>query len=450
MLGREKRTHMDLGLLSVTLLFACLLTSAFFSSLETALTSLSASRLKKLMADKPIYAFGLGLWLQRPNHVLTTILVGNNVANTLAASMATVLAQAVFASYAISIATFFITIMILVVGEITPKTFARHNAEKIAPIAMNMLIPIYGLLLPITWALSHMAGKLVKLFGGQASSKGSMTTTEEDIAYLIRLGHEEGVLKRSDGHLLQSVIEFRETVAKESMVPRTEIGSFEVDATYEEVLSRVIKEGHTRWPVYQKNIDNIIGIFHAKDLLRNINVNDPGKTFSLREFLRPVKFVPDMMKIGNLLKEFQLGKAHLAIVVDEYGGTAGIISLEDVLEEIVGEIRDEYDDEELERTVQQIDANNYMVSGKAKIFELGKVLGVSFPESDAFDSLGGFLIATHGRMPRAGAKITFDDCTFVIKAADEKKITKVHIYQARRRPKLLNKNNSMIEERAAA
>jgi CBS domain containing-hemolysin-like protein len=157
-----------------------------------------------------------------------------------------------------------------------------------------------------------------------------------------------------------------------------------------------------------------------------------------------------MMKIGNLLKEFQAGKAHLAVVVDEYGGTAGIISLEDVLEEIVGEIRDEYDDEEHERTVKQIDANNYMVDGKAKIFELGKVLDVSFPESDAFDSLGGFLVATHGRMPRVGAKITFEDCTFVIKAADEKKIKEVHVYQSRRRPKLLNKNNSIIEERAAA
>jgi putative hemolysin len=166
---------------------------------------------------------------------------------------------------------------------------------------------------------------------------------------------KKGVLRRSEGQLLQSVIEFRETVVKESMVPRTEICSFEVDASYEEVLSRVTTAGHTRWPVYEKNIDNIVGIFHAKDLLRCKESHELEKPFSLRHFLRPAKFVPDSMKVVNLLKEFQAGKAHLAIVVDEYGGTAGIISLEDVLEEIVGDIRDEYDDEESERTVKQID-----------------------------------------------------------------------------------------------
>jgi|SRR5579871_319090 len=424
---------MGIGL-SVVLLVTCLLFSAFFSGMETALTSLSASRLKKLIDDKPFAAPALGLWLKKPNHILTTILVGNNIVNTLAAATATVLAQSIFSSFAISAATFFITVMLVIFGEVTPKTFARHNAARILPVGMNLLVPIYGLLFPITWIMSRFSTTLVKRVGGYAEGP---LATEEDIAYMIRLGHEEGVLKRNNGHLLQSVIEFRETVAKESMVPRMEICSFEVNATYDEVLTRVLKEGHTRWPVYETNIDNIVGIFHAKDLLAHLEGSEEcHKLFSLRELLRPAKFIPDTMKIGNLLKEFQAGKAHLAIVVDEYGGTAGIISLEDVLEELVGEIRDEYDDEEYERTIQQLDANNFIVDGRAKIFDLGKVLKVAFPESDAFDSLGGFLVAVHGRMPKIGTQIVFNNCTFIIKAADEKKIIEVHVTVADRRQKL--------------
>ncbi len=363
---------MDSELSFFLFLIICLFVSAFFSALETALTTLSAARTKRLMEEKPYSARALGLWLKHPNHVLTSILIGNNIVNTLAASMATVIAQKMFANYAISLATFVITVLLLIFGEITPKTFSRHNADKFAPMGMIILVPFYVLIMPLTLAMSLFAARLVKLVGAQTGSVGPLAT-EEDIAYMIRLGHEEGVLKRGEGQLLQSVIEFKETVAKEAMVTRTQICSFEVDTSYEEVMERVINEGHTRWPVYQKNIDNIIGIFHAKDLLHCRNPFAPEKPFSLRDFLRPAKFVPDMMKIGSLLKEFQAGKAHLAIVVDEYGGTAGIISLEDVLEEIVGEIRDEYDDEE--REVTQIDANNYLANGRANLFELGKIPG---------------------------------------------------------------------------
>lgn len=436
---------MGLGFLSIALLVACIAFSAFFSSLETALTSLTMARLRKLMEDHPSRAMPLGLWLKNPNFVLTTILVGNNIVNTLAAATATVLAQTIFGNYAISAATSFITIMLLIFGEVTPKTLARHNAEKIAPLGMTFLLPIYFLLYPLTRALSFLAGRLVSFVGAQP--KQTTLTTKEDIDYMIRLGNEEGVFERADGRLLQNVIEFRETVAKESMVPRLEINSFEVHATYEEVLSRIIKEGHTRWPVYEGNIDNIVGILHSKDLLRTLDAQET-KNFSLKNLLRPAKFIPDTMKITSLLREFQAGP-HLAIVVDEYGGTAGIISLEDVLEEIVGDIRDEYDDEELERTVQAIDAENYMVNGRAKIFELGKVLGVSFPESEAFDSLGGFLVSLHGSLPSIGTKIPFGECMFTIKAADEKKIMLVHIHQSAK-SKLTNKSHKNIEELAAA
>lgn len=442
---------MSLGLFSAVLLLSCLVLSAFFSSLETALTSLSAAKLKKLIEERPLHANALNLWLRKPTYVLSTILVGNNVVNTAAAAIAAVIAHSHFANYAISIATSTITILLLIFGEITPKTFARHNAALIAPVGMTLLLPIYVILFPATYTMSKLVARMMKFLGKNPNSAYAFATTEEDIAYLIRLGNEEGVLKRNDGYLLQSVIEFRETVVKESMVTRTEIRSFDVDTPYEEVLERVTKEGHTRWPVFETNIDNIVGIFHVKDLLQEIQRGFKERQFSLRDFLRPAVFVPDMMKIGGLLKEFQAGRAHLAVVVDEYGGTAGIITLEDVLEEIVGEIRDEYDREEREEKIKKIDDNNYVVSGKANIFELGKALKVTFPESDAFDSVNGFLVALYGRMPRVGETIDYNDCTFVVKAADEKKITLVELHLSTQEERQQKEANDSVEsERAAA
>lgn len=440
---------MDSELSFLFLLAACLLVSAFFSALETALTTLSAAKTKQLMEHKPFAQKMLGLWLKKPNHVLTCILIGNNIVNTLSASMATVIAQRWFDNYAISLATFVITLLLLIFGEITPKTFSRHNAEKFAPIGLWLLLPFYILSTPFTWALSLFASKLVKLVGAKDNALGPFAT-EEDIAYMIRLGHEEGVLNRGEGQLLQSVIEFKETVAKEAMVPRTQICSLDVDFNYQEVMDRVIKEGHTRWPVYENNIDNIVGIFHSKDLLQCPYKNNE-KDFSLRKFLRPAKFVPDTMKISSLLKEFQAGKAHLAIVADEYGGTAGLITLEDVLEELVGEIHDEYDDEEKDRDIRQLDNNTYLVNGRINLFEVGKILDVEFPKSDAFDSLGGFLVASHGRVPKVGSKICFEDINFLIKAADDKKIMQVQIIKTLNQSSGISESReSIVGERAAA
>lgn len=418
-------THMGLSLFFVLVLFLCLVFSAYFSGLETALTSLSTPRIIKLIEEKPSSSTGLSLWLKKPNQILTTILIGNNLVNTLAAASATVLAQTLFANYAISAATFVITILLLIFGEVTPKTLARHNAEKIAPLGTMCLLPLHFLLKPVTFVLGLLTSRLVTIAGGSLSN--NLKTSKEDIDFMIRLGNKEGVFDRSDGRMLESVIEFRETIAKESMVPRLMMASFEVNTRYEDVLARVVKEGHTRWPVYEGNIDNIKGIFHAKDLLQSFN-GQATKEFSLRTLLRPAPFVPDSMKITSLLKEFQAGKTHMAIVVDEYGGTAGLITLEDVLEEIVGEIRDEYDDEEGEQTIKQLDANNYLVNGRANMADLGKMLSLSFPESETYESLGGFLSALYGSMPKTGTTITFNNLQFTVKAADEKKISLVHIH----------------------
>lgn len=421
---------MGIGL-AVFLLLVFLLLSVLFASLETA-TSLCGSRVKRFLEERPTRSKALELWLLRPNQVLASILIGKHFANILAVGIVAMTWHRIFANILITTVSLVAMVMLLVFFEVLTKSIARHHAENIIVVGMPIIWPIYGLFWPVSFIMSKL---LAKVSSKLVKTSSSLSVTVDEIAYMIEMSEKEGILKRGDGHLWPGVIKFRETVAKESMVPRTEIGAFEVGISFEQILAAVIKEGHTRWPVYENNIDNIIGIFHVKDLMCHVNKVD--QSFSLRNFLRPVKFVPDMMKIGHLLKEFQAGKAHLAVVVDEYGGTAGIISLEDVLEEIVGEIRDEYDDEEHERTIQQIDNNNYLASGKAKIFELGRELNVSFPDSDAFDSLGGFLVALHGCMPNVGTKIMFGKCVFLIKAADEKKIIDVHIHRPSQEKKLI-------------
>lgn len=395
----------------------CVCLMAFVSAAETALTSLSEAKTRQILETKKRRVQSLVLWLEHPNRVLTTLLIGNNIAGALSASIATVLAEEAFGSLAIGIATGFTTLVLLVFGEVTPKTFARHNAERIAPVIMTIVRPLYWLFYPLVFGLTWLSTAAVRSLGGYSSTQGPLAT-EEDIAYMIRLGNQEGVLATTQGAMLESVIEFRDTLVKEAMVPRTRICSLEKSASLAEVKSQVLEHGHTRWPVYEDNIDNVVGIFHAKDLL--LAETDWTKQ------IRPALFVPEMMKIRDLLKEFQRGKAHLAVVVDEYGGTAGIISLEDVLEEIVGEIRDEYDKEE-ESLFTKIAENQYEANGHASIYDLGDALGLSFPEEEDYETLAGFLIATYGKMPPKGTEIEFQGWRFIIEKADEKKIERVKI-----------------------
>ena len=415
---------MDVSGFYIEILFVCFLLSIFFSGAETALTSLSEAKTQQLLESSRRSAKALLLWSKYPNRVLTTLLVGSNIVNTLSAAIATVIAEHLFGGYGIAIATGLVTLALLVFCDVTPKTFARHNAEAIAPIAMVILAPFYWFFSPIVFLLTWFAAVVVRLMGGRSSSEGPVAT-EEDIAFMIRLGHQGGVLASEEGEMLESVFEFRDTLVKEAMVPRTNICSLDKNASLDEVLSEIREHNHSRWPVFEDNIDNVIGVFHSKELFEVLK--QPHAEFCLMNHVRPALFVPDIMKVRALLKEFKHGKAHLAVVVDEYGGTAGIISLEDILEEIVGEIRDEYDDADEEQLFRRIDHNNYQANGQASIYDLGDALEIQFPNEEPYETLGGFLIATYGKMPPPNTEMDFKGWRFMIKNADEKRITSVLI-----------------------
>jgi CBS domain containing-hemolysin-like protein len=409
------------------ILVLCLVLSAIFSAAETALTSVPEAYIRKLVDERQVIVKPFLLWLSKPNRVLTTIIVGNNLVNTLAAVVATVYAQKLFDQFVISIATGAVTIALLIVGEITPKTFARHNARGLVHWLMYIIYPIYFLLFPAVWVLSHSAVFLVQLLGGHTKRVGPMAT-EEDIAYLIRVSHEEGVFKPEQGLMLQSVITFRDTSVREIMVPRTELFSLAVNESFDEVISQVTQHGYTRWPVYDDDIDHVVGIFYVKDLI-NFQVQG-GQDFHLKDHLRKANFIPDSMKLDAVLREFQRKKVHLAIVVDEYGGTAGIVTLEDILEEIVGEIRDEYDKEEEEQTVKQVGEHHFIADGRVSITDLERFTGIELPDDDAYETLGGFIISVFGKIPRKNAECIFQGSKFRVIEVEEKRVVKVEIMKA--------------------
>ncbi len=415
-----------LGSLTADLLLlgVALLTSAFFSSTETALTALSEHRARTLIEANPRKNRALALWLERPNQVLTTILIGNNVVNTFTASVATLVAQNVFSNSALSIAVGLTTIAILVVGEITPKTFAKHNAERLAPLSMRIIGLLRLVLIWMVIPFTMMSKGLVKIFGGQLTRTGPFVT-EEDLAYFVKIAQQEGVIEEHEGELVASALDFGDTVVREIMIPRTDISAIKEKANLEQVLTEVKESGHTRMPVYGENVDDIRGIFHTKELLKQLDGNVDAATFTVAKYMHKPYFVPELMKIAELLKEFQRRRMHMAVVVDEYGGTSGIVCLEDIIDEIVGEIKDEYDDEPDD--IKRIDDNRFIADGKASIHDLGEILSVDFPEDSAYESLGGFLISQHGRMPQMGDRLSYGGWLFVVTDAGVRRVARVEV-----------------------
>lgn len=400
----------------------CVLLSAFFSSSETALTALSEREARQLLDTNPKRYGALKLWVDYPNRVLTTILIGNNVVNIFAAALATTIAERMIKNQAVAVATGVMTFLVLVFGEITPKTFAKHNYLRLAPISMRILRLCYLLFFPATVVLTEFSKMLVRFVGQKVTRTGPFVT-QEDIAYLIDLGTREGTIDEDEEQLLHSVIEFGDTLVREIMIPRTEMIAVEVDISREELSKMVAEAGHSRIPIFDETIDNIMGVFFAKDLIKSQHEGDTA--FRLASHLHKPYFVPEVMRISDLLKEFQRRKTHIAIVVDEYGGTSGIVTLEDVLEEIVGEIQDEYDAEE--RQFQVLPNGKMVAEGRISVHDLGENIGVELPESDAYETLGGFLTMRAGRLPEKGTTIHWNGFDFHIKDADERRVSWIEI-----------------------
>lgn len=411
-------------LLSLIVLLILISASCFFSATETALTSLDRFRVKTLIEEKKIKA--LKMWVEHPNKLLAAILVGNTIVNLAAAALTTYLAVNFAATlkmpqvWAAVLATILMTFVILIFGEITPKTFAKSRPEVVAVWTIKLLLLVHYFLSPVIKGMILITHPIVKFLGGNIRQEIPFDRDEE-IRFLVSEGVREGVLAKDQKEMIHSVLEFGDKVVREVMVPRIDMECADIGLDREKFIDFVVETGHTRVPVYKGSLDNIIGMVYVKDLLNAWRNNELLVTADL---VRPAYFVPETKKINELLRQMQRGRMHIAIVVDEYGVPSGLVTVADLIQEIVGDILDEYKLEEL--GIEPMPDGSIQIEGKMNIYEVNEKLRINLPSED-FNTVSGFIVDLLGRVPRKDEEIRYKDLKFIIVEANRQRIVKVRI-----------------------
>ena len=402
------------------LLIMCLFLSAIFSASETAFISLSKIRVKQMVENKEKGADRINKLLSNPSKLLSAILIGNNVVNIGASALLTSLAIDYFGSGGVGIATGVMTLLILIFGEITPKSLAAQNSEKLSIKLSGFIDIITTVFSPIILVLTSITNFLIKLMGGDVN-KSQPFITQEELKTIVNVGYKEGVLEGEEKEMIYNVFDFSDSQAKDVMIPRTDMVTIDVDLSHEEIIDIFKQEQYSRIPVYENTIDNIIGILYAKDLLFLQNNKDK---FSLRKFLREPHFTYEFKSTKQLFEEMRTDRIHMVIVLDEYGGTEGLVTIEDLIEEIVGDIEDEYDKDINE--IEVVKEDEYLANGNVRIDVINELIGTSI-ESEDFDSIGGFIIGILEKFPEAGEIIEYNNIKFIVESINRNKIEKVRI-----------------------
>ncbi len=409
--------------IQLAVLVILLALSAFFSSAETALTTVNRLRVRALVEEGDDRAIVLSKVIDDPGKLLSAILIGNNIVNISASSIATVLATNLIGSAGAGIATGVMTFLVLIFGEITPKTMASLKAEKIALSYAKIVYALMFVLTPLIFILDFLSGGILRLFGIDPDKRDD-SVTEEDLRTIVEAGHEDGVLETEEHKMINNVFDFGDHQAKDIMVPRVDMCFLKLDATYEEFIEIYREEKFTRIPVYEETRDNVVGILNVKDLLL---YNPKEQEFHVKDFLREAYYTYEFKNTSELMMEMRKNSISIAIVLDEYGATAGLVTLEDLLEEIVGDIRDEFDEAEAEE-VQQLGEREYLVEGACKLEDLNDMIGLGI-ESEDYDSIGGIVIEALQHLPAEGEEVTTENGTrLVVEKIDKNRIEKVHIY----------------------
>jgi len=405
-------------------IFICLVLSAYFSASETALTSLSELKVKHMIQELGERGKSLNLWLLHPNKVLYTLLIGNNIVNTLSSVIAADFAYKIFKDTSIAIVTGIMTILIIFFGEILPKSYAKNNAEKFSVFTTKILWIFFWLFYPFSWILNKLVKSLIKLFGGKPEQDGPKIT-EDELEFLISIGEKEGVLENQKKEMLHNIFEISETSVKEIMVPLNDVTMIEISTPISEIIDIIAKTEYSRIPVYEDNKDNVVGILYSKDLIKYINRG--FDKLNIKNILKKPYFVPSTKRIDDLLREFQLNRIHLALVVDEYGSIDGLITLEDILEEIVGEIRDEYDKEE-EEDIKQIGENQYIIKGRLNIDDFCEYFNIEKTENmEQYETISGLLYDLADKIPDVGEEYIYNGYKLIVVEKDGRKIQKIKL-----------------------
>ena len=420
----------------IIILLILLALSAFFSSNETALMSVNKIRLRSLADEgNKRAAMALDILENQTPKLLSAILIGNNIVNISASSLATTLAYS-FGGYMVSIVTVILTVLILIFGEITPKNYATINSEKIT----LRYIPVFKFLMtimtPVIFIINLFSRGVMRLMRVDPDA-ASKAMTEEELRTIVDVSHEDGVIESDEKEMIYNVFDLGDATAKDIMVPRVHVTFADVESTYDELIEIFREDKFTRLPVYKDSQNNIVGIINMKDLL----LYDKNEEFVIDRFLRKPHFTYETKSISDLLVEMKDSTFNIAIVLDEYGDMAGLITLEDILEEIVGEIHDEYDEKE-DELVQKISDREYIIEGSMHLDDVNDHLDTEL-DSEDYDSLGGFIIEHLDRLPVAGDEvITEDGIRLIVEKLDKNRIEKVHVYLPEKDPETLDNTES--------
>lgn len=409
------------GVIQICILVVLLFLSGFFSSAETALTTLSLVKVRTMVEENPTKrVLMLQKVLDNKSKLISAILIGNNIVNISASSLTTSLVIRMFGNAAVGIATGVLTLLVLLFGEIVPKTWAMYNNEKLALMYSGIIYFLMQILTPVIFVVDIISGALLRLLHIDPNKRAIMT--ESELKTYVDVSHEDGVIEQEEKKWIYNVFDFSDSVAKDIMIPRIDMTTIDVEASYTELWDLFKESMYTRIPVYEGESDNIIGIINVKDFLLVPNKED----FKLRDIMREAHYTYEFKKTADLLLEMRNITANVALVLNEYGVTVGMITLEDLLEEIVGEIRDEYDEDE-EDLIQKISDNEYLVDASMKLDDVNDALETTFSSED-FDSIGGIIIELLDRFPTDGEQVTTEDgITLIAKEVVQNRIEKVQI-----------------------
>jgi CBS domain containing-hemolysin-like protein len=403
------------------ILFVLLILSSFFTVSEAALNSVNKLRIRTLADDDVRGAKTAGKLIEEPRKMLSAISIGKNVAKLTASAMAAIMAFDYFGMPWVGLSVGILILLFLIFGSIIPRTISSIYTEKVALAVAGPVYLITKLLSPIVFILNSVCHGCLKLIGINAKTK-TAAMTEDELRTILDYSHEEGVIESEERRMITNVVDFGDSLAKDVMVPRTDMAFANVEFTYDELVQAFSEEKYTRMPVYSETRDNVIGIVNLKDVFF---YNGDEADFNIVNIMREPYFTYEYKKTSELLIEMRRNSISLAIVLDEYGATVGLITIEDLLEEIVGEIRDEYDDDE-EDSIKVLGENEYLVDGYTKLYEINEALGLEL-ESDDYDSIAGHIIYLLDHLPDEGESVEDNHVVFTVAAVDKNRVDKVHI-----------------------
>lgn len=416
-------------IIQLIILILLIFLSAFFSSAETALTTVNKMRIRTLTEEGNKRALKVQKLIDEPTKMLSAILIGNNIVNLTASSLATTFTLSLCehggmgknASLATGIATGILTILILIFGEITPKSLATIYSLPLSCAYAGFISFLAFLFTPVIFLLNRFSNLLLRLFHLDPNQKTS-AITENELRTIVDVSHEEGVIESEERKMITNVVDFGDSYAKDVMVPRIDMSFVDMQLSYDELIVEFSKDKFTRMPVFDESHDNVIGIINLKDVFF---YNGKKEDFQISNILRDAYFTYEFKKTSDLMIEMRKASIPMAIVLDEYGVTAGLLTMEDLLEEIVGEIRDEYDGDE-EDIITKVNETEFVASGTARLEEINEIIGLTLDSND-YDSIAGHIISLLEHFPKEGESIQEENVLFTIDSMDKNRIEKVHI-----------------------